>query len=151
MYYLKFEVLLSRIVYSSQKTVPNKYEALSIILSVFTLLVDISFKFQILHGSLYSSEIYERISTSTRVKSIMQHRFKILWIKSLSLIIGNRHGLKLTLAKCVLKRADKTQKSTSYLHFDIWSKTSYSNHQFINEAFTTCYPLASNQISSLMI
>ena len=99
----------------------------------------------------YSSEIYERISTSTRVKSIMQHRFKILWIKSLSLIIGNGHGLKLTLAKCVLKRADKTQRSTSYLHFDIWSKTSYSNHQFINEAFTTCYPLASNQISSLMI
>ena len=78
-------------------------------------------------------------------------RFKILWIKSLSLIIGNGHGLKLTLAKCVLKRADKTQRSTSYLHFDIWSKTSYSNHQFINEAFTTCYPLASNQISSLMI
>ena len=119
----------------------------------FCLYITRWYLFQILdlHGSLYSSEIYERISTSTRVKSIMQHRFKILWIKSLPLIIGNGHGLKLTLAKCVLKRADKTQKSTSYLHFDIWSKTSYSNHQFINEAFTTCYPLASNQISSLMI
>ena len=67
----------------------------------------------------YSSEIYERISTSTRAKSIMQHRFKILWIKSLSLIIGNRHGLKLTLAKCVLQRAEKTQRSTSSLHLRI--------------------------------
>ena len=100
-----------------------------------------------MHGSLHSSEVYkfyESISASARAKSILQDRFKILWIKSLSLIIGNGHGLKLTLAKCVLKRADKTQKSTSYLHFDIWSKTSYSIHQFINQAFT-------NHLSSIGI